>query len=184
MQKFFDGFYPESPPYLIVANVEPRHIPTYSAVYVIAGSNMVVKYVGQTTNMQQRYRDHVKWMNKTDRIGWIFCEPNELLFMEAWFIATLRPWRNANQNKRSTRTYTSCSAKISTCVESVWKKGRAAVVEFYNNWGVTERLNGKITGLPKDFKNTDSSWELRDRLDQVCVDGEWYPRRRVTILLP
>jgi hypothetical protein len=131
MQMFFDGHYPALPNYWICSGTEARHIPTYSAVYIIVDRFGVVKYVGQTTNLQQRYKDHSgrKFLTK-DKIGWIQCDEQELLFMECWFIATLRPWMNANQNKRAAKAMAKKSARLEVSASKVWKRGVLAEVMF------------------------------------------------------
>lgn len=167
MQMFFDGHYPTLPDYWIFSGAEPRHIPSYSAVYIIIGVDHIVKYVGQTTNMKQRYGDHCRWMKPKDRIGWIRCELQELLFMEAWFIATLRPYMNANQNKRATKALAKKSARLDVSAEVVWKRGRAAEVNDTTRLGEC-RWSGVIEEVSKLT---------------VKVSGQWKARSKVTITL-
>jgi hypothetical protein len=164
MQMFFDGHYPTLPEYWICSGAEPRHIPKYSAVYIIVDRVGVVKYVGQTTNLQQRYKCHVgRTFLPRDKIGWIQCEVQELLFMECWFIATLRPWINANQNKRAAKAMAKKSARLDVSASKVWKCGRFAEVVC------GQKYRGRIE-------------ELNER--GAKINGQWWPRTWVRVTLP
>lgn len=167
MQMFFDGHYPTLPEYWIFPTAQPRHIPTYSAVYIIVDQFGTVQYVGQTTNMRQRYSDHQRWMKPKDKIGWIACPEEELLFMESWFIATLRPWMNANQNKRAAKALANKSAKLDVSASHVWKRGRLAEVN-----DSTSCYKSRWSGRIEDVKD-----------NRVCVNGEWRSKNRVTVTL-
>ena len=168
MQMFFDGHYPSLPEFWIHPIAERRHIPIYSAVYIVTDNQGIVKYVGQTTNLGQRYADHQRWMKANDRFGWISCSINELLFMESWFIATLQPWMNANQNKRASLALAKTSARLAVKTSLVWKRGRFAQVNE-----ATRCMQSKWNGVIEDVLEKN-----------VCISGKWRPKTRVTVLLP
>lgn len=165
MQMFFDGHYPAPPREWFSASEEPRHIPDISAVYIAVGKDKLVKYVGQTTSMKRRFAEHKSWLKATDRVGWIPCQDSELVFLESWFIATLRPYLNANQNKSASKALAMSSALLETRVSSVWKVGRTvACNQSKCNFG-----SGIICGLSKD----------RFMLN----NGFWYPKSTGTVCL-
>jgi excinuclease UvrABC nuclease subunit len=106
--------YPSLPSFWVLATQEPRHVPTFAAVYIILDVNRYVKYVGQMTNLRSRYKDHLKKViREGDALGWLKCEQEELMFLECWFIATLRPYLNGNDaNKRSRKAATALQSKV------------------------------------------------------------------------
>lgn len=158
--------YPSLPSLWVLGSTDIRHIPTYSAVYIITSKDGVVKYVGQTTFLRQRYADHRGGLlGKYDRIGWIKCARDELAFVESWFIATLRPWANENKNKRQ-RT---CSDKVKVTLDvrpsRVWQVGRQAEVTEPARYG---HVRGTITSL---------------LIDVIRIDSETYMKKKVRVLL-
>lgn len=145
--------YPKGPDYWIQAISEPRHVPNYSAVYIVVDRDGYVKYVGQTTNLRSRYKDH--WnviITECDAVGWIRCEEDELMFMECWFIAVLRPYKNGNANKKTKKVARDRSVKVTIKPEKVWKPGR------------TVRLQGKAL----------ASSQETGRIGSIHTDDWWY----------
>lgn len=150
--------YSNGPEYWIQAISEPRHIPNYAAVYIVVDCDGYVKYVGQTTNLRSRYKDH--WnviITKGDAVGWIKCDESELMFMECWFIAVLRPYKNGNANKNTKKVARDRSVKIKINPEKVWKPGR--VVRLQGKALASRQRVGKIECIETD------DW-------LYCSDGE------------
>lgn len=164
MQMFFDGYYPELPTKWIYPGAEPRHIPDVPCVYIVVDTKGIVKYVGQTTSIRRRYKEHSRWMKKEDKIGWIECKESELLFLECWFIATLRPYRNANENKKAQKASSKRSARVSVKAKHVWQKGQKVLVKEWSG----SSLIGTIEAL-------------QDK--QVYVCGRWWSRALATVLI-
>ena len=164
MQMFFDGHYPSVPNKWIYPSAEPRHIPDIACVYIVVDEFCKVKYVGQTTSIRRRYKEHGRWMRPKDKIGWVQCAESELIFLEAWFIATLRPYRNANQNKRAQKAASNHSAQLFVKAKHVWQKGQKITVMDWN--GNAE--NGIIEAT-QDKK--------------VQVNGRWWSKSFATVAL-
>jgi hypothetical protein len=118
--------------------------------------------------MRQRYKDHSSQLfATTDKIGWLRCDVQELLFLESWFIAILRPFMNGNSNRRAPRAVTTKSAKLNVSPVDVWQCGRSAEARFSR---CCEKVRcGVIEAVNEDLVN---------------ISGEWYPRTCVSVLLP
>lgn len=90
----FSDLYPEVPRDWYPVRLMPRQIPGRHGVYIIANQLGDVEYVGRTCNLQRRFMEHKRWMHAGCAFAWVCVEQHELLFVEAWFIATLRPREN------------------------------------------------------------------------------------------
>lgn len=96
MEFYAENTYEDRPVFFVPGDTQPKHIPNCHCVYIIIDKNDFVKYVGQTTSMRQRFRDHKNdKLQPTDWIGWVKCSTHNLIYMESWFIAILRPPLNA-----------------------------------------------------------------------------------------
>lgn len=164
MQMFFDGHYPDVPKAWIYPGAEPRHIPDIAGVYIIVDETGKAKYVGQTTSIRRRYKEHSQWMKPKDKIGWIPCAQPELLFLEAWFVATLRPYRNANQNKRAQKAAAKHSAELVVKAKHVWQRGQRVVVKDWYG----ETASGTIEAITEKT---------------IQVNGRWWARALATVTL-
>lgn len=166
---FASNYYPSIPENWIY-KCEPRHIPASAAIYVIVAYNGAVKYVGQTTNLQQRYKDHGSLICGSDKFGWILCEKDELLFLECWFIATLRPKLNGNSNKRARSCQLSNPSLLKVKARNVWSIGQPAVAyksSLKNSYaGVIEKFGSGLF-----YKNS------------VLLSGRWFDKMYITITL-
>lgn len=94
----FSDLYPEVPRDWHPVRLMPRQIPGVSGVYIIANELGDVEYVGRTCNLQRRFMEHKRWMHAGYAFTWVSVEQHELLFVEAWFIATLRPRENLRRD--------------------------------------------------------------------------------------
>lgn len=95
----FSDLYPAVPREWHSVRLMPRQIPNVSGVYIIASELGEVEYVGRTCNLQRRFTEHKRWMHARCMFAWVSVEQQELLFVEAWFIATLRPRENLSRDR-------------------------------------------------------------------------------------
>ena len=168
--------YPDLPELWVLASQEPRHIPTFPAVYIILDANRYVKYVGQTTNLRSRYKDHLKKVIKEgDAIGWLKCEQEELMFLECWFIATLRPYLNGNAHKRSRRAATEIKVRLSVKPEPIWRVGRKV---YFHGGGYLYSEFDKFGVIQKILK----PYGYMDR-NCVLVDGHSVHKSLLSVVL-
>ncbi len=166
---FLSDYYPRIPDNWIY-KCEPRHIPINSAVYIIIAQSGIVKYVGQTTNLQQRFKDHSKHMKDSDKFGWVLCDSDELCFLECWFIATLRPVLNGKPNKRATNCKSTEPCVLKVKAKHVWSIGQTAVA-FQSSTKIAHR--GVIEKFGSDLLHKHS----------VQLSGKWFAKMYVTVVL-
>lgn len=89
--------YPELPSnWKHVRAVKPTDLDAeICAVYIVVDRKFRCKYVGKTKRLPVRFREHrATLMALDDYFGWVVVDESNLDFCEAWFIATLRPYRN------------------------------------------------------------------------------------------
>lgn len=98
----FSDLYPPVPREWHSVRLMPRQLPEATAVYIITNQSGDVEYVGRTCNLSRRFMEHKRWMADGFMFAWIAAEPHELLFVEAWFIATLRPRENLSRDRAVT----------------------------------------------------------------------------------
>jgi hypothetical protein len=122
MQLYFDDHYPNVPNYFIRrSDLQPRHMPEYSAVYIVIDRQRRVEYVGETKNLRHRISEHGGFSHNSG-IAWINVDSSMLAFTECWFIATLRPYRNGTQRKYLKDC--SRSAVVDRTIHRLWVVGR------------------------------------------------------------
>lgn len=73
--------------------------PPVAAIYFAWCSGVVV-YVGQTKNLRTRLCTQHHAIDSGDAVSWLQCQPCDLIWWEAYYLALLRPSRNY-PNQRS-----------------------------------------------------------------------------------
>jgi excinuclease UvrABC nuclease subunit len=75
-----------------------KYLPATSAVYVVTSKSQKILYVGQTTNLQERWRKHERadefFKRDACHILWQRCQPEELKQSELRLIQLLNPTIN------------------------------------------------------------------------------------------
>lgn len=90
----FHGMYPDIPSDWYFPSMLPSGIPDVSAVYIVLNARGEAKYVGETGSLRRRFIEHKQWMKSRDRFSWIEVDPTERLYVQAYFISSLRPLKN------------------------------------------------------------------------------------------